>query len=280
MLRFFITLLLLIVPGSMTAAAQSSERAYTDMPVYVLYCDEDPGRLNPGGGKSPSPEELIASGQCSPAEGVAVTFVMADNDWNFETDDPAEEIDWDVEDDGWFNRCDIDANGFCALNSPAGFDIVLGVVLHENTVRPGYEPAFFQRATHNFTEFAGWGLALIPADATATPDTEPADHQTLSLNVIQNGEPASVLTEWEFNDNDSDTYLATNAEGWVSNIVTPGDVVDVELVNIDDNAVISVECSANDDANIDVAFIVDGDEVTVTIPETESDIRCDVTIAN
>lgn len=280
MLRFLITLLLLIVPGSAVVSAQSSERAYTDMPVYVLYCDEDPGRLNPGGGKSPSPEELIASGQCTPAEGVAVTFVLADSDWNFETDDPAEEIDWDVEDDGWFNRCDTDANGFCALNSPAGFDIVLGVVLHDNTVKPGYEPAFFQRATHNYTEFAGWGLALIPTDGTATPDAEPADHQTLSLNLTQNGEPTSVLTEWEFNDDDTDTYLATNAEGWVSNIIAAGDVIEIDLVNIPDDNAISMVCSANDDAAVEVKFTVDGDDLTIHVPETESDLRCDITIGS
>lgn len=279
MIRLFITLLLLTVPGSAVVSAQTSERAYTDMPVYVLYCDEDPGRINAGGGKSPSPQELIANGTCTPAEGVAVTFVLAEDDWNFETDDPAEEIDWDVQDDGWFNRCDIDAEGFCALNSPAGFDIVLGVVLHENTVKPGYEPAFFQRATHNFTEFAGWGLALVPTDS-ATPGAEPADHQTLSLNVTQNGEPASVLTEWEFNDKDSDTYLATNAEGWVSNIVNAGDVIDIDLANIDDHEAISMVCSANDDASLEVSFAVDGDDLTITVPETESDLRCDISIGS
>lgn len=279
MRRLLLTLMLLIVPGS-AVNAQSTERPYSDMPVYVLYCDEDPGSINAGGGKSPSPEELIASGQCTAAEGVALTFVLADSSWDFEKDEPADKIDWEVEDDGWFNRCDTNADGFCALNSPTGFDIVLGVVLHENTVRPGYEPVNFSRTTHNFTEFAGYGLALIPS-GDATPSADVAEHQTLALNVTHNGEPASVLTEWELNDNDDpDIYLATNSDGWVSNIVSAGDVVEIELVNVDDNATIGMVCSANDDASLAIESTASKDDLMVTIPDTSSDIRCDVTITD
>lgn len=278
MLRLVLTLMLIALPSSQAVHAQWPERAYTDMPVLVLYCDEDPGRFNPGGGKDPAPETFVESGLCTPAEGVALTFVLADDDWDFETDKLADEISWDVKDDGWFNRCDTDANGFCALNSPAGFDIVLGVVLHESTVLPGYEPAFFQRGTHNFTEFAGYGLALIPADGEATPDATPADHQTLALNITQGGEPGFVLTEWEINDEGEDIFLATTTDGWVSNIVTAGDEIEIDLVNISDDADISVSCGANDDP--DVAVVSSVNEVgklEIVVPDTESDIRCDVT---
>ena len=280
MLRYLFALLLMFPLSAQPLVAESTERSFSDMPVMVLYCDEDPGRLNVGGGKAPAPEELIENGSCRPAEGVALTFVLADDDWDFETDKPADEIEWDVEDDGWFARCDIDATGRCALNSPVGFDIVIGAVLHEGTVLPGYEPAFFQRGTHNFTEFAGYGLALIPGDA-ATPDATISDHQTLALNITQNGEPASVLTEWEINDKDSDLYLATNADGWVSAIISGGDDISIDLVNIDDDAEISLFCSAFDDPNATVEFAVSNDgDLEISVPATNSDVRCDIQVTS
>lgn len=278
MLRFLFALLLVTIPATQAASAQTPDRTYSDMPVYVLYCDNDPGRINAGGGKAPSPEQLIEEGTCTPAQGVSLTFVIADDNWDFEEDELADEIEWDVQEDAWFNRCDIDANGFCALNSPTGFDIVIGVVLHEGTVLPGYEPAFFQRGTHNFTEFAGYGLALIPADGT-TPDGTTDDHQTLALNITQDGEPGKVLTEWEINDEESDLYLSTSEGGWVSDIVAAGDDVQIDLLNIEDDAEVSVVCGANDDASVSVDSQVDDDgELHITVPNTDSDIRCDVSI--
>ena len=276
MLRFVLTLMLVALPSTQIVYAQWPERAYTDMPVLVLYCDEDPGRINPGGGKDPAPQTLVENGLCTPAEGVALTFVLADDDWDFETDKLADEISWDVQDDGWLNRCDTDVEGFCALNSPAGFDIVIGVVLHEGTVLPGYEPAFFQRGTHNFTEFAGYGLALIPTDGEATPDATVADHQTLALNITQDGEPGFVLTEWELNDENDDIYLATNTDGWVSNIIAAGDEINIDLLGVD---VSSISCGANDDSSVTVdSRVNDNGELEIVVPETESDIRCDVAI--
>lgn len=278
MLRLLFTLLLIAIPA--TANAETMTRNYSEMPTYVLYCDEDPGRINAGGGKAPSPQQLIDEGSCTPAEGVSVTFVLADNDWDFEEDEPADEIDWEVDEDSWFNRCDMDANGFCALESPMGFDIVIGVVLHESTVLPGYEPAFFPRTTHNFTEFAGWGLALIPADEGTPPTGTTADHQTLALNITENGEPASVLTEWEFNGNDDeDNFLATNHGGWVSTIVSGGDELEIDMVNVNDDQDISMVCGANDDASVSVESHIDDDgDLMVSVPDTASDIRCDVII--
>ena len=162
MIRLLSLFILMILPIATPAmAAQTPERSFSDMPVQVLYCDQDPGRISPGGGKDAPPDALISSGECTPGEGVSLTFVLASDDWDFENDDPAEEIDWEVEDNAWFARCDMDAEGKCALNSPLGFDIVIGVVLHENTVKPGYEPAFFQPVTHNYTEFAGYGPANL-----------------------------------------------------------------------------------------------------------------------
>lgn len=281
MLRLVLTLMLVALPSSQVASAQWPERGYTDMPVIVLYCDEDPGRVHAGGGADPSPDVLVESGLCTPAEGVALTFVLADDDWDFETDKPDDEISWDVKDDGWFNRCDTDANGYCALNSPAGFDIVIGVVLHESTVLPGYEPAFFQRGTHNFTEFAGYGLALIPTDGNATPEATTADHQTLALNITQDGEPGFVLTEWDINNESNDIYLATNDDGWVSNIVAAGDQIKIDLLNIDDDADISLVCGANDDPDVSVESQVNDDgALEIIVPDTDSDIRCDVTFVD
>ena len=280
MLRFLFALMLVTLPATQATSAQTPDRDYSDMPVYVLYCDTDPGRINAGGGKAPSPEQLMADGICTPAEGVALTFVIADDDWDFEEDELADEIEWNVEGDAWFNRCDIDENGFCALNSPTGFDIVIGVVLHEGTVLPGYEPAFFQRGTHNFTEFAGYGLALIPA-ADTTPEGTTDDHQTLALNITYNGDPANALTEWEINGEDDDLYFATSEGGWVSTIVAPNDEVEIEIVtDYYDDADVTVACVANEDANHQLDVEMEGNDFTVAIGATTSDIRCDVAITD
>lgn len=277
MLRFVFALMLVVLPGSQIASAQSESREFRDMPVIVFYCDEDPGRIEAGGGKDPSPDVLLAEGLCTPAEGVAVTFLMVNDDWDFEEDELAAEIDWEVDEDSWFARCDTDANGYCALNSPTGFDIVLGVVLHEGTVLPGYTPAFFPHTTHNFTEFAGWGLALIPEDGAASPQADVADHQTLALNITHNGEPGIVLTEWEINDEDDDMYLATSEGGWVSTIVAANDTVEIGLINLDDD--IAVYCTTTTRPAVEVDVHVDDDgDLQIQIPDTEDDIRCDVMI--
>lgn len=280
LLRFIFALTLIAFPAMQSTQNQTPDRGFGDMPVYVLYCDSDPGRINAGGGKAPSPEQLMEDGSCTGAEGVSLTFVLADDDWDFEEDDPADDIEWDVEDDAWFARCDIDATGYCALNSPVGFDIVIGVVLHEGTVLPGYEPAFFQRGTHNFTEFAGYGLALIPPYGT-TPEGSTAGYQTLALNITQDGEPGVVLTEWDINDEDTDTYLATTDGGWVSTIVTAGDEIEIDLLNIDYDTQINLVCGANDDTTVAVKSHVDDDgDLHITVPDTESDIRCDIALVD
>lgn len=280
MLRFIVAFLLVSLPATHLVNAESGERELRDMPVYVFYCDDDPGRIQAGGGMGPAPEELLESGLCRPAEGVAVTFLVAVDEWDFEEDELADEIAWDVQDDAWFDRCDIDGTGRCMLNSPVGFDIVLGVVLHESTVVPGYTPAFFQQGTHNFSEFAGWGLALIPDGEHVSSDAAVADHQTLALNITDNGEPGIVLTEWEINDAQNDLFLATSEGGWVSNIVGVGDDITINLVNIDDDAMTAIVCGANDDASVSIESRVDDNgNLHITVPETESDIRCDVTIS-
>jgi hypothetical protein len=281
MLRFILALILIGLPGAHMTTTPPSNREFRDMPVVVFYCNEDPGRIEAGGGKDPAPEVLLQEGLCTPAEGVSVTFLLVNDDWDFEEDEPASEIDWEVDEDSWFARCDIHADGHCALNSPTGFDIVLGAVLHEGTVIPGYTPAFFPATTHNFTEFAGWGLALIPEDTEIDPAAEAADHQTLALRISHNDEPALVLTEWEINGEDNDVYLATTEGGWVSSIVAANDEVKIDLVNIGDDDDVSLTCVANEDAAAQVDASVDDDgDLKIVIPDTESDIRCDVIITS
>ncbi len=276
MLRMMIALLLLSVPSAL--ATTPTPESMREMPVMVLYCESDPDGVQVGGGKDPAPEQLIASGQCTPAEGVALTFVLVRDDFDFETSEP--EDDWDIDANSWFARCDMDAEGRCQLTSPGEFNNVLGVFLHDATVKPGYEPANFRTTTINATEFAGYGLALIPTADTNDTVGEVADHQTLALNITSNGKPASVLTEWDIDDahDDADMYLATNAEGWVSAITAPKQKVEIELVNMPDSAHVTAACSANDDASVKVTVQVDENDLEIAVPDTSSDIRCDVQV--
>lgn len=275
MLHLFFAIILIVMPMQVITATPT-DRELRDMPVMVLYCQEDPGLINIGGGKDPAPESLVESGLCTPAEGVSLTFVLVRREWDFEKDDP--EKDWDVDANSWFARCDMDANGRCTLNAPEGFDIVLGVFLHDATVKPGYAPVNFQRTTHNFTEFAGYGLALIP---NGDPVGEAADHQTLALNVTQDSKPVSVLTEWDIegDHDDADLYLATNNDGWVSNVTQPQQKIEISLENVAENAHITASCSANDNAAIQVKVVVDDNELEIHVPDTQSDIRCDIQIS-
>lgn len=276
MLHLLFAIILTVTPFQI-ATATPGDRELRDMPVMVLYCDEDPGTINIGGGKEPMPETLVENGLCTPAEGVSLTFVLVRKEWDFEKDDPEE--DWEVDANSWFARCDMDADGRCTLNAPEGFDIVLGVFLHDATVKPGYTAASFQRTTHNFTEFAGYGLALIP---NGDPVGEIADHQTLALNITQTDKPANVLTEWDVEDDtdDTDLYLATNSDGWVSNIVKPQQEIEISLENVTPGTKISAICSANDDASADVHVVVDDDDLEIHIPDTQNDIRCDIQIGS
>ena len=84
MIRLLSVLILLMLPATTpVGSAQTPERSFSDMPVQVLYCDQDPGRVSPGGGKDESPDSLISSGECTPGEGVSLTFVLASDDWGF-----------------------------------------------------------------------------------------------------------------------------------------------------------------------------------------------------
>lgn len=277
MSRILIALILLSTP-LMIAPGATPEREMREMPVMVLYCDEDPGTINVGGGKEPDPKQLVESDRCTPAEGVSLTFVLVNEDWDFETDDP--EDNWHVDANSWFARCDMDVTGMCQLNSPVGFDIVLGVFLHDATVKPGYEPANFRLTTQNYTEFAGYGLAILP---TGEPMGEIGDHQTVALHVTNNSEPTSVLTKWDIDANDNDAYLATNADGWVSTVADTDSIIELEVINLPADAQVTASCSANDDASVEVTVTPDSDdprEMELQIPTTDSDIRCDIQISN
>ncbi len=275
MLSLLLTILMFTSPIQI-ATATADGRELRDMPVMVLYCDEDPNGVNVGGGKDPAPETLIESGLCTPAEGVSLTFVLVNDHWNFEKDDPLE--NWDVTSTSWFGRCDMDADGRCALNSPEGFDIVIGVFLHEGTVKPGYAPVDFVATTHNFTEFAGFGLALV---RNGDPIGEIGDHQTLALNITHEGAPANVLTEWDIDTtSDDETYLATNSDGWVSALTEPKQEVEIKLVNVSEHATITATCSANDDASAKVHIDVDENSIEIKVPDTTSDIRCDIQLGD
>ena len=67
----------------------------------------------------------------------------------------------------------------------------------------------------------------------------------------------------------------------MSNVIAADDRIEIELVNVNDDAAVTVGCSGVDDAAITIEFEMNDDNTLVLqVPDTESDIRCDLIISN
>lgn len=258
LLSSFLPILMVISALAMPAPTPFESR---DMPVLVLYCDKDPGTINPGGGRGLTEDELEELYGCSPAEDVELTFTLEDN--------------------SWFTRCAMDENGRCSIDAPTGLDNPLNVGLHESTVRIGYHPAGDRDLEQaiNYTEFAGYGLVLVPIDPTASFPTE---HQTLAFSVEQFGKPDRVLTQLSEAGvtSEGEPWLATNDDGWVSYVLNGGGEYDLRITRAELPPE-SIACKALDD-DVDVtAEWVQGEEgsfVRIDVPRTMSDINCEIVL--
>lgn len=286
MTRFLLALILTLLPTShaFSRTPVQEEPMITPMPVLALYCEKDPGPVNPGGGRGYSMDMLKAEFGCEPAEGIGLTFVVIDEEFDWEHPEASEP---EVTAESWYGRCDTDSTGMCQLEAPNSLEQLIGVNLHEGTVKPGYVPAKWLPTTQNITEFAGYGLILVPADPATPVGDDPKDHQTLALLIQEGDEPTSMLTSWTYDDADKEAsetglplLLATTEGGWVSNVIAPNSTVEIGLINMNQGTQPQVTCGVHGQPDLKVQVDVHDTSMKITIPDTDQDVRCDINLGN
>lgn len=258
--RAAIMLAFVLAFGPVTTRAQATDAHMLDLPVLVAACERDPGeRLSPGGGRF-SPEQTMDEFGCDPAEEVSVTV------YNREID--------------FFARCETDDEGLCRVEAPTDPERQLMVAIHMSTVEPGLSPSEQVVPTVHFSEFTGVGIALMQ-DPDDERDDLP-DRRTLAVKVEQDGEPAEVLTQLSEGEISIDEFpwLATNDGGWVSYDLGLFEAETVDLM-IDIDGKPTIACSDIDhNTSLETEWIDgrEGDFVRITLPETDGDINCDVSL--
>jgi len=272
-LALFMALLLGSVAFPMIASAtvQPSDPSVQPLPILVLNCQEDPGEVNPGGGRGVSPEALREQFGCEPAAGVAVTIYNLDIDFGA--------------------RCDTDEAGICTVQAPPDPKRRLTVAVHTASVDPAFAPVEPLGSTVHYTEFSGVGIVNLPA-LSGTPIAAD-ERQLLSVNIATcDGadcvrEPvAGTLAQVSAGEITSRgaSWLATNEEGNVAFEVSAleGESIDVMLDTVGAGAPEPrFACTNLDTGQRLAAAWVDGREgsfVRVSSP-LKGDIRCDVTLA-
>lgn len=251
------------------AQAQGDGVPMSEMPVQVLYCEEDPGPVNPGGGRAISPDTLRNEFDCRPGAGVALTFSNQEM--------------------GWFARCDMDAEGECTVETPVGPEVELDVAIHMATVEPGYAPEQPIGTAVNYTEFAGYGVVLLPVvETTPAPN---AERQTLAVNVAtcKDGsnaagcerQPAGALVQASAGEVTADGYpwLATNDEGWVSfdRAGLKGDTIDLMLQTGTEPRFACTDVESGKRLEAEWIEGREGNFIRLT-PVSAGEISCDVTL--
>lgn len=271
MQRMLVSLLaLLLFPGvtSVAARAQDGDVHMLDLPVLVAMCERDPGTdINPGGGRG-NLEEVLADHGCERADGVSVTVShrpTANDDLDF------------------FARCETDKDGICTVNAPTDPERELTVALHMATVAPGYAPARATTRTVHYTEFTGVGIALLP-DPKLDKEERAAlpERRTLALKIEQDGKPAEVLAQLSEAEVMAANFpwLATNEEGWMSFDLGSYRTPEVDLI-LSDPGKPQIACT---DLSTDAPLVVaslrgpDGAFTRIVLPETDGDVRCDVSL--
>jgi hypothetical protein len=260
-------LALLILPGALTARAQDDVHML-DLPILVAACERDPGRmLQPGGGRF-HPDEVLDDHGCERLEGVSVTVSHR----------PTDEDDLD-----FFARCETGEDGMCAVEAPTDPQRELMVALHMSTVTPGYAPADPVQTTVHYTEFTGAGIAVLPdPDLDSDELAELPDRRTLAVKVERDGEPAEVLTQLSAGEVTIEHFpwLATNEHGWVSYDLGLFEAETVDLM-IDTAGEPRIACSDIDEGgSLEIEWVEgrEGDFARITLPRTDGNINCDVTL--
>lgn len=264
-------LLAVAFPGDARAQAPGVDVPMSEMPVLVLYCEEDPGPVSPGGGRGLSPDRLREKFDCRPGAGVALTFSN-------------QAIDW-------FLRCDMDQNGECMANTPVGPPpkYELDVAVHLATVDPGYAPKELVGTAANYTEFAGYGVVLLPTGATTPlPDGE---RQTLAVNVARcedgsdaeecKRKPVEALVQASAGEMTAEghPWLATNDEGWVSfdRVELEGKTIDLMLQTDRKPRFACTDAKSGERLATEWIEGREGNFIRLT-PISDGNISCDVTL--
>lgn len=271
MRRMLVSLIaLLLFPGvtGLAARAQDETVHMLDLPIMVAECNRDPGRnLQPGGGRF-NPVDVLDEYECGRAEGVSVTVYHL----------PTEDDDLD-----FFARCETDKDGLCTVNAPTDPMRKLTVVVHMSTVTPGFAPAEPATTTVHYTEFTGVGIALLPdPELDETELAALPERRTLALKIEQDGKPFEVLTQLSEGEitNENASWLATNEDGWVSYDLGLFETDAVDLM-LDVDGEPTIACSVIDTGDaLETEWIegIQGEFTRITLPDTDGDIRCDVSL--
>lgn len=256
-------LLSLLVPARLSAQQATEGPHMLDLPILVAACERDPGnQLQPGGGRF-SPQQVMEDHDCEPVADVSVTVSNRDI--------------------GFFARCETDDEGMCRVGAPTDPERELMVAVHVSTVPPGYVPVENVTPTVHYTEFTGEGIVLL-ADPDAAPGdrAELPDRRTLAVHVERDGEPIGVLTQLSAGEVTIDEFpwLATNDEGWVSYDLGQFDTDMVDLM-LDMEGEPRIVCrDIDNDVPLETQFYEgrEGEFARITLPDTDGDINCDVTL--
>lgn len=247
--------------------AQTPDPALQPLPILALNCQEDPGDVNPGGGRGIAPGELEETYGCEPAAGVAVTIYNLDIDFHA--------------------RCDTDDEGSCAVQAPPDPRRQLMVAVHTASVDPAFAPVEPLGSTIHYTEFTGVGIVNLPVPAgTPTPEDR---RQLLAVSIATcdgtdcEREPvANALAQVSAGEITSRgaPWLATDDEGDVAFEVSGLESETIDLM-LETDTEPRFACTDLDSRQRLEAEWVDGREgsfLRIT-PRSEGDIACDVTLA-
>lgn len=263
------TVVLLALTFVAPATSTPDDVHMLELPIIVASCKNDPGNMiQPGGGRY-SPDQIMATFDCTPVEGVSVTVSNLDIDF--------------------FARCETDDTGRCEVNAPTDPQRELDVALHMSTVPAGLAPKQVVTPTVHFSEFTGIGIPLF-ADPSATPGPG-GKRTTIAVNVAEckdgsnregcERQPVDAIVQASTGEITAkgQPWLATNDLGWVS--------FDRELLGQGDIDLMLRTETQPRFACSDVATGVrlttkwvkgrEGDFIRVT-PDADGNITCDVTL--
>ena len=160
---WLLPMVLMALLGGGVAAAQTPppDPSVQPLPILALNCQDDPGDVNPSGGRGVSPDQLAATFGCEPAAGMAVTV------YNLEI--------------AFHARCDTEDTGRCTVQAPPDPRRELTVAVHTASLDPAFTAKESLGTTVHYTEFSGVGLVNLPV-GQGTPTAGP-ERRLLLVNV-------------------------------------------------------------------------------------------------